>query len=89
MQTGHGLDTCGPLSKDNYPKGGTGGGYQLSETGKEGKRIIEDAIRKVRYFIGSSAVLGMLKMESGRFRGEGYQQHGEQVVLPPRRLQFC
>jgi hypothetical protein len=63
----HWEDTVCPQSEDFHSEDGVSGGSQLCQAGQEGERVIEDPSAGTRYCTDLSAVLGMLRTESGRF----------------------
>ncbi len=67
VQVGHGEDTGGPQGEDNHPQNGAHGCGQLSEAGQKVKEALKIPLGGTQYFTDSSAVLGMLRTESGRF----------------------
>jgi hypothetical protein len=61
------IQVAGDPGEDNHPKYGASGGSQLSKVGQEDKGDIEDTTSGDWFFTDTSAVLGMLRTESGRF----------------------
>jgi hypothetical protein len=60
-------DPGSPKGEDNHPEDGARGSSQLGETGKKDQGSIEISLAGTRFFTDSSAVLGMLRTESGKF----------------------
>ncbi len=64
---GYGEDPGSPQGEDNHPEDGASSSSQLVQTARKAREALKIPLSGTRYFTDSSAELGMLRTESGKF----------------------